>query len=946
MNLKKRTVILAMMILLLLPTVLNMAIAERIVRQNNISHDKNIVHLSRCFTDVTSTFAPSLPSAITVSDSNPFFPLIATPLAVRYDPMGVQEVIPLYIKNFTNPSKAVIRAEQQIGISSDYLISDLFTSKEISLLLAETFWEESSAALIIEENQNGYELGVVATPLASYLGIPVIVTDEIDNDVQTVLHELNVETLYICGDLSTEDYTTYTFTDVDEIVTETIAVLSDRFGVSVEYITIANPLDVTSPATIEKETHFFSGTITSGIVLPTQLPYLLLKGGAMAVHEFVIPSHFKYAHVSFDLINTQAQHVEELGDRIFLMVYSPTDECYVYAGTCGGLPKRNHNGDIVEDKVHFETTIYDKPGTYQIQLYGQWFASKTGSYELTVTVERLNSPFVPLMDKLSSIAPYLTAYHKGIVFAKPEFAFAADDDVLYNGSTCPGVSQPGTNPQLIVPSNQHTMMIHDQLNELLAQIANIPDDNLQQLQEHYKHNPVYIAIVADPTMVPMYYYYNPDGEPDNIMAYLMGFALPSDFIYGDIDPNPSDMENDTFSYWPLMENIVGRVTGRDIQDCSALIARTIFYNNILEKMETWKNNALVQTGCGLEFQNLPFITRLSHLLYSGRGEPTKFPTGESTFINLRLKETMATGYSTAKSTFLLQSQRAGLSKSDLQLIKTAGLLNRLLFPSKFLHFLDADTKVTGEWDHLNSNLIFTFAHGSYNLFEHGDVFIDSRGFPFITPLTRIYPRVRSGLSAKGSYDIRSVENMEYGPSVIFVESCITGRTDGFQGENVLSQTFLHAGVNTYIGATRVTADPGYLEPRPLPGGWGLGTLGLLKTLFNYLVKKEYPDVHFGAVIAEDFIKDLIDNDSTVGLALRNAKNMYLKKDANSTFLWTPPLTLSTGCSFIDLSYLSSLSPEFSQNSRTRVLGKKYVALHEFTLYGDPMFNPYQTVNNG
>ena len=220
----------------------------------------------------------------------------------------------------------------------------------------------------------------------------------------------------------------------------------------------------------------------------------------------------------------------------------------------------------MEDRVHYEMTIYDKPGTYTVQVYGQWFASRVGNYHIDITLEKIDSPIVPLMDNLSSIAPYLTAYHKGIIFAKPEFAFAADDDVIYNGTTCPGVSQPGTNPNLIDPSNSHTMQIHDELNELLAQIAEIPIGNLDELRNHYVENPMYIAITADPTMVPMYFYYNPDGKPDNMAAYTLGFSLPSEFIYAEIDVNHSDPENNTCSYWPLQENIVGRVTGRDVQD--------------------------------------------------------------------------------------------------------------------------------------------------------------------------------------------------------------------------------------------------------------------------------------------------------------------------------------------------------------------------------------------
>jgi len=893
--------------------------------------------------NISSTFTAEMPSAIAVSDQNPFYSLIATPLAVRYDDEGEQTVIPLYVKNFDDPSKAVERAEEQIGIEADFVITDIYTPKEISLSIAEMFWMESDAALLIKDDTQGYELGMAATPIASYLSIPVIVTDEIDAEVSTVLDNLGVENIYICGNLGRGSYNVIELSTVEEIIDEIIDIISDRFGETVGYITMANPLDVSLPTVLDTEIYVFNETIASGISLPTQTLSTIFNS-AVSIHEFDIPGDYKYARLKLDLKNLNSENAQSLGDRVSILLNSPEPESrrYFYASTAGGLPARDSNGDITTDQVHYEITIYNKSGTYNIQIYGQWFALRKGSYEVKVTVEKLDSPIVPLMNNLSSIVPYLTAYHKGIVFAKPEFAFAADDDVIYNGTTCPGVTQPGTNPNLIEPSNEHTMAIHDELNGILAQIADIPVENLEELRNHYAENPIYIAISADPTMVPMYFYYNPDGTPDNEAAYMMGFSVPSDFMYGDIDPKPDDRENNTYSYWPFQENIVGRVTGRDVQDCSALIARTFFYDEIIDDLGEWKDNALVQTGCGLEFQNLPILTRLGNFLYQGRGEPTKFPTGESTFINMRLTEKMETGYSGARNTFLLQSQREGFSSSDLEKIKKAGILNRLLFPKSFIYFLNSDEKVTGGDDHLNSNLIFTFAHGSYNLYEHGDILIDSRGFPFVTAISRIYPTVRSGLSSKGSYDIRSVENMDYGPGVIFVLSCITGRTDGMVGKNVLSQTYIHAGVNTYIGATRVTADPGYLEPRPLPGGWGIGILGFMKAILNLKLKDEYPDVHFGSVVAEDFILDLIENDTDVGTALRNAKNKFLPKDANTTFLWTPPLALSSDLRFIDQEFLNSVQTDAF--GRTKALDKKYVCLHEFTVYGDPAFNPYQSMN--
>jgi hypothetical protein len=82
------------------------------------------------------------------------------------------------------------------------------------------------------------------------------------------------------------------------------------------------------------------------------------------------------------------------------------------------------------------------------------------------------------------------------------------------------------------------------------------------------------------------------------------------------------------------------------------------------------------------------------------------------------------------------------------------------------------------------------------------------------------------------------------------------------------------------------------------------------------------------------------------MALRNAKNQYLPKDANSTFLWTPPLSFNSGDAIVNAEFLKIFNGIQNDNIRTRTLGKKYVALHEFTLYGDPAFNPYQPINDG
>ena len=57
------------------------------------------------FFSVSASFK-ALPDAVVVSACSPFLALIATPLAVHYDSMGNQTIIPLYIQ-INNPCLSV-----------------------------------------------------------------------------------------------------------------------------------------------------------------------------------------------------------------------------------------------------------------------------------------------------------------------------------------------------------------------------------------------------------------------------------------------------------------------------------------------------------------------------------------------------------------------------------------------------------------------------------------------------------------------------------------------------------------------------------------------------------------------------------------------------------------------------------------------------------------------
>ncbi|MCD6448692.1 MAG: hypothetical protein J7L58_06620 [Thermoplasmata archaeon] len=842
---------------------------------------------------------------VIASKENPFYALIATPVALYYDEYNNQHVKPLLVENFSNPSDAIIRFKEMYGLrDSEAIIIENKDVVEASIEIAEQIWNRASEAIIVKNDLNGYSIAVNLLPLASYKGIPVFVANELQQ-IMTTLKQLGVRATYVCGDI--EGYgNVIKFESGEEARDYVIDYVKERFG-NVGYIVITNPEDIRKPEVLSSVEYNFRGKTGSLAILPAQSLHGVLTRQFFGMHEFEVPN-YKYARIKIELFNLNSENVKELGDDIFLMILSPDGIPLIYTATGAGLAEYDESGDIVLDKVNYEFIVGDSPGVYKARVMGRWFADVEGEYELKIKVEEIDSPIDPLMESLSSLAAYLAAYRHGIVWASADFSFAGEK----------GMSQPGDNPYIRDECNEHVMKIHEELNELLARIADLPDD-LKTIWQHYRKNPIYIAIMADATMVPMYYYKNPDD------GYIAGWGVPGDYIYGDVDVRLDDTENDTFTYYPFQENAVGRITGYDAEDVSALIARTIFYEKIIDVLGEWKNNATVQTGCGLEFQWIPVITTLSNLLL-GTNDPTKWPSGESFFINLRLCHDLESGGFNVKRTHLLASQREGFD--DLARYGR----KYFLFP-RFYEAISGNKVVKGGKYQEESNIIFVFNHGFYFLYESGDVLMDARGFPPFTTLSRFYP-MGSGLSSKGAYYVRNVYKMDFGPGIIFVESCITGRIDGLAPENCLSQAYLHAGMNGYIGATRVTADPGYLEPGLIFDGFGLW--GFINATLNLKLHGKYPEPHFGAVVAEDFILDLIQNDSTTGMALRNAKNKYLPKDANSTFMWTPPL-ISSDCWIIDKEIYESLNPKFEYG---KYLDKKYHCLHEFNLYGDPAFNPW------
>lgn len=430
---------------------------------------------------------------VVVSKENPFYALIATPVALYYEGTE-QHVMPLLVENFSNPSSSIKRFEEMYGLKNAIIIKDE-DIVNASISLATQIWHESSEAIIIKNDFDGYSIGINLAPLSTYKDIPIFVADDV-NQILPALKQLGVKTTYTCGNI--DGYGKVIGFRNEETAYEYIMeFVKEKFG-NVGYVVMSNPLDITKPEVMESVEYEFNNTIPSVAILPAQSMYVAgqaLTGKELfGIHEFEIPD-YKYARVKVDLINLDSENVKELGDGIFLMITNPEGRIYVYTATGAGIPEMDENGDIVTDRVHYEFIVGNEPGKYTARVIGRWFADVKGSYTLKIKVESIDTPIDPLMEGLSSLAPYLASYHKGMVFAKEDFAFAGNK----------GMSQPGDNPDIKEECNRHVREIHKELNALLTDMAGLPND-LYILWNHYRDNPIYIAIMADATMIPMYYF--------------------------------------------------------------------------------------------------------------------------------------------------------------------------------------------------------------------------------------------------------------------------------------------------------------------------------------------------------------------------------------------------------------------------------------------------------
>ncbi len=654
--------------------------------------------------------------AIIIPDSNPFFGIIGANLACWYDtdnnstgllPFLVQNDGKLtdYQERFldqfleTKNKKLLILGEQ---LHTEHETTEILGSPPcVAINAAVHVFTQASTVLIIPYNtEDAYQLSLIASPLASYLNIPILIYDDNQMEIQNVCFTLNTTNVYVIGDiqLTFPNITIRTLETEEEIQTAIITIIKEQFE-EINYITMANPSDAIPSYIIDSnETTFFDHI--KNIKLTILGRKINVKGTDIKQYNISIPNGINRVHIHGNISRKSRPLLDKINPIvpiIYMYLYDPQDNIVAYSNSLAY--------EIGE--TYLETLTCNASGNYTlvVKIYngikGGYFIQRglsivDSDFEISINISALEKPHMPLIPKLSMIAPYLTSAHGGLIIADPDFELTSDNyATAANGSG----TGPWYNEKLHNFTNQKVNYTIGQLKNTLALLG---DHNMLN---NYLSGPAWLAILAGTNMIPMYYY-SPSQQ-----------GLPEKGLASD---NPYSLD------WNLS---VGRIIGWNVQDVSQLIAQTLFYQDI----------------CGPSTKPRDWHNRFSFIFGEGFGE-------------------------------------------------TGGIFHQIPYAREIRQY-GFKPKVYGNLRNSRqiTTLLNTYTGSNYiEYLGHGDWF-------WFTP--SLY-----GLDFYSkAIDVAHAKNWVYTkPSIFLASACLMGRIDGIPPQMNIGLAMLHAGCNSFVGATRET----------------------------------------------------------------------------------------------------------------------------------------------
>ncbi|PKK81100.1 MAG: hypothetical protein CVT47_04185, partial [Thermoplasmata archaeon HGW-Thermoplasmata-2] len=240
---------------------------------------------------------------VVASAENPFYALIATPLAAYYEG-GALKKVPLLVTNSGNtypwihttpsitteptvytdigpvirflqayqPSGAVMIGMDKISATGTTTVAGQATPvtynlaattafvgdlTEVALKVAETYWSSAEAVILVEKDEKGYAEAVNAVAIASYLNVPVVPVGDVDTAIAERLSKLGVKYTITCGEVQVSAENAkklgkmVRFPDVSGIANGVLSLAPKAEG-DVPYVVLANPLDTYVPAVLDQ----------------------------------------------------------------------------------------------------------------------------------------------------------------------------------------------------------------------------------------------------------------------------------------------------------------------------------------------------------------------------------------------------------------------------------------------------------------------------------------------------------------------------------------------------------------------------------------------------------------------------------------------------------------------------------------------------------------------
>ena len=772
---------------------------------------------------------------------SPYTVLAATPLAVYYDGNSTRVAKPLLLagNNEETPEGGVSKPVHRflgmypgkrmvvIGTVVDSVEAELnlvdiaeripgVSPEDISVRIARRFWESSDAALLIHGSQAGYDLGVNALPLACYLNIPVLVTSDTGN-VDDTLAALGVKYTLVCGDL--EGYRKTMFLDNITEIQDVLAVgvggaegmrsiMKDRMGIDqVKYIAMANPLDIDIPEVLAEVTETFTGTIVSASTGSTSNPS---SDANAPTHYFTIPEDYTWANIILDSkVQYSSSPVpgrtpEMDGQRSF--AYFGVDK--------DGDGEMMEDADSEEDHLQFFSPSlgYEAMGTCTHGYTEKPIFGSTGEHaiQLLATLHYQVNPYAPPPESTYTItvtAQKLSSPNyplmESLSCLAPYLAVFRDGMVL-------------AHPEFSIYSEK--MLANDdcgdpaQIPELLA-AANVEayeakgylNELLARLKGTTAITPADYTALAD--------IYREDGQDPllvgviadtNMVPWYYYEAHPTQSHYGSREGYGIPSDNIYSDIDASLDNCFEEVDG-SVVSMELGIGRIVGW-------DTQDVSALLART---------FFYREILDAYVGHSGETFRESAMNTFGSQVPVGTSITVTTKLDTIF----QHGGLNVDTIH----DGPLS--------------DSKVASPV-YERSSMIFFCAHGFYYWFV---------------------PPGYKDTGVGGGFYPANVNDMNFGPSTIFGSSCVTGKLDGLHPTNAISLSFLHSGMNLYVGASRLSW--GGFSPLATDSGEILGAyIGLY--LYGYMLGEIYQR---GA----DAFKTVEPVDSA-GAALMMAKNSYIE----------------------------------------------------------------------